>query len=53
MSLVDLVCLIGLGRVGQAEEVARCARFLASDEPSYLTGANLVVDGGWLAVLPS
>ncbi|GAA4702839.1 SDR family NAD(P)-dependent oxidoreductase [Nocardioides conyzicola] len=43
---------IPLGRIGQAAEVARCARFLASDEASYVTGANLVVDGGWSAVLP-
>ncbi len=43
---------IPLGRVGRAEEVARCARFLASDEASYVTGANLVIDGGWSAVLP-
>ena len=41
------------GRVGEADEVARCARFLASDEASYVSGANLVVDGGWSAVLPS
>ena len=49
----DIARAIPLGRVGQAEEVARCARFLASDEASYVTGANLVVDGGWSAVLPS
>ena len=43
---------IPLGRVGRPEEVARCARFHASDEASYVTGANLVIDGGWSAVLP-
>lgn len=43
---------IPLGRIGTAVEVVNCALFLASDEASYVTGANLVVDGGWSAVLP-
>ncbi|PNH80256.1 SDR family NAD(P)-dependent oxidoreductase [Arthrobacter sp. AFG20] len=43
---------IPLGRIGAPEEVAACALFLASDDASYVTGANLMVDGGWSAVLP-
>ena len=38
-----------LGRVGDAEEIAAVAAFLASDEASYVTAANFVVDGGWLS----
>ncbi len=38
-----------LGRVGTPEEVASCILFLASDDASFVTGAELVVDGGYTA----
>jgi meso-butanediol dehydrogenase/(S,S)-butanediol dehydrogenase/diacetyl reductase len=47
-----IVRAIPLGRVGTPQDVARCALFLVSDDAAYVTGANLVVDGGWSAVLP-
>ena len=40
---------IPMGRVGQPEEVAYGVLYLASDEASYVTGSELVIDGGWVA----
>ncbi len=47
---LDLIrALVPLGRRGTVEEVAAVARFLASEGAAYVTGATLVVDGGWTA----
>jgi NAD(P)-dependent dehydrogenase (short-subunit alcohol dehydrogenase family) len=41
---------IPLGRVGEPEDIADCALFLASDAASFISGAHIVVDGGAMAV---
>jgi NAD(P)-dependent dehydrogenase (short-subunit alcohol dehydrogenase family) len=41
---------IPLGRVGEPEDIARCALFLASDESSFISGTQIIVDGGAMAV---
>jgi meso-butanediol dehydrogenase/(S,S)-butanediol dehydrogenase/diacetyl reductase len=43
---LDNIARIPLGRVGQPDDVVNAALFLASDEASWITGVNLVVDGG-------
>ncbi len=41
-----------LRRSGKAEEIGYTALFLASDESSYITGTDIVVDGGWFSAAP-
>jgi len=44
-----VVGLTPMGRAGTPHEIANGALFLASDESSFMTGADLVIDGGYLA----
>jgi len=44
-----MVSRIPLGRYGTAEEVALGVIYLASDESAFVTGSELVIDGGWTA----
>jgi NAD(P)-dependent dehydrogenase (short-subunit alcohol dehydrogenase family) len=41
-----------LARVGRPEDVAAACLHLLSDDASFVTGTDVVVDGGWLAVMP-
>lgn len=48
-AIASLAAEVPLGRMGSAEDVAQMALYLASDESSYVTGAEFVIDGGILA----
>jgi NAD(P)-dependent dehydrogenase (short-subunit alcohol dehydrogenase family) len=44
--IARIVSTIPMGRMGEPEEVAKVALFLASDDSSFVTGVELFVDGG-------
>lgn len=47
----QIIQKIPLKRPGKPEEIANLLLFLASNESSYITGAEIVIDGGWTATI--
>ncbi len=45
-AIAQIVASIPMGRMGSADEIAKAAVFLASDDSSFVTGIELFVDGG-------
>jgi NAD(P)-dependent dehydrogenase (short-subunit alcohol dehydrogenase family) len=45
----EFTSAIPLGRIGRPRDIAYAALFLASDESSFMTGAEMIVDGGFMA----
>jgi NAD(P)-dependent dehydrogenase (short-subunit alcohol dehydrogenase family) len=47
-AMPDLAARVPVGRLGEPDDVAACVTFLLSDHASYITGAVLDVNGGFL-----
>ena len=45
----QFISKIALGRWGKVEEIGALARFICSDDAAFITGTDIVIDGGWLA----
>ena len=45
----QMISKIPIGRWGKVEEVGELARYLCSEEAGFITGTDIVVDGGWCA----
>jgi len=43
----ELAAAQPIGRMGTPEEIAQLALYLGSDESSFVTGADYLIDGGW------
>jgi NAD(P)-dependent dehydrogenase (short-subunit alcohol dehydrogenase family) len=50
--MADIIKSGPLGRRGTPDEVAKVVRFLTSDDASFMTGSDVLVDGGMVAVIP-
>ena len=49
VQLADFNAKIPLGRWGKLEEIGALAVFLSSDASGFITGTDIVIDGGWTA----
>lgn len=45
---MNFASLLALNRVGEVEDVANLIEFLLSDKSSFITGATINIDGGWI-----